>query len=207
MLGRRRLMVSVLLPLLGAFVGPQSVSAANASAASGGRAFQEDQRINGLTLQFGIDAFATHNALGGALANGLGPSLQSATGASITSGSTSLIFEMLGLTAYFTFTTDRVIVPPPPRIALTPRSGPQGTALRVDGISFVAGQTVKVKYKTGLASQPTVALCRAAVQPNGSFTCSGSVPTTLSGATGPHVIMANEMPSAITAKATFTLTA
>jgi hypothetical protein len=47
MLGRRRLMVSVLLPLLGAFVGPQSVSAANASAASGGGHFKRTNESTG----------------------------------------------------------------------------------------------------------------------------------------------------------------
>jgi hypothetical protein len=61
-------------------------------------AFEQDQRINGLTLQFGTDTFATKNALGGAVASSVQPQLQAPISAGVASGATSLLFEMPGLT-------------------------------------------------------------------------------------------------------------
>jgi hypothetical protein len=109
--------------------------------------------------------------------------------------------------AYFTFTTDRVIVPPPPRIALTPGSGPAGTAVRIDGSSFRPAGTVKVTYKTGIKTPPTATLCSATVQADGTFTCNGMVPTTTPGPIGPHLVLAAESAPAVKAQMSFSLTA
>ncbi len=56
--------------------------------------FEQDQRINGLTLQIGVDSFATVNAFGGAFTNIAQPRIQPLIDARILNGSTSLIFEM-----------------------------------------------------------------------------------------------------------------
>lgn len=63
----------------------------------GAHAFEQIQRINGLTMQFGTDTFATANAFGRAMTTILQPQLQSAVSSEISSGSTSLLFEMPGL--------------------------------------------------------------------------------------------------------------
>ncbi|MDX6254307.1 MAG: hypothetical protein QOJ11_641, partial [Frankiales bacterium] len=60
--------------------------------------FRQDQRINQLTLQGGTDTFATNNALGAALTSTARSQLQPTIDAGVTSGATSLLFEMPGLT-------------------------------------------------------------------------------------------------------------
>src|SRR5260370_27837956 len=64
----------------------------------GAAAFEQDQRINALSVQFGTDSFATANALGRAFVNNLGQSqMTPATSNQIASGTVSILFEMLGL--------------------------------------------------------------------------------------------------------------
>jgi len=61
-------------------------------------AFEQDQRINNLTLQFGTNSFATANAFGGAFTSVSQSQLQSSISSHVTDGSFSFIFEMPGLT-------------------------------------------------------------------------------------------------------------
>src|SRR5260370_9940688 len=64
----------------------------------GAAAFEQDQRINALSVQFGTDSFATANAFGRAFVNNLGQSqMNTAISNQIASGTVSILFEMLGL--------------------------------------------------------------------------------------------------------------
>jgi hypothetical protein len=76
-------------------------SAANATVqgalASDAGALQEAQRINSLTLQFSTSVFAPNNAFGSAFGGAAQSSIQNLIGGTVTSGATSLIFQMLGL--------------------------------------------------------------------------------------------------------------
>jgi hypothetical protein len=60
-------------------------------------AFEQDHRMNGLTLQFGTDSFATANALGSAITGVAQTSLQSAIASQVASGEFSVLLEMPGL--------------------------------------------------------------------------------------------------------------
>ena len=60
--------------------------------------FRQDQRINSLTMQFGTDSFAMQNAFGGAFDSTVQGQFQTALASTVTSGATSLLFEMPGLT-------------------------------------------------------------------------------------------------------------
>jgi hypothetical protein len=61
-------------------------------------AFEQDHRMNTLTLQFGTNSFATANAFGGAFASASQGQLQSSINSHVTDGSFSFMFEMPGLT-------------------------------------------------------------------------------------------------------------
>jgi hypothetical protein len=64
----------------------------------GAGAFEQDQRINALSVQFGTDSFATANAFGRAFVSNLGQSqMNTAISNQIASGTVSILFEMLGL--------------------------------------------------------------------------------------------------------------
>jgi hypothetical protein len=101
-----------------------------------------------------------------------------------------------------------LILPAPPSAAITvvPSSGPKGTAVTVSGGRFSVGETVKVKYKTGV-SPNAILLCTAAVGSTGSFSCGGTIPSTNQGALGAHTIVAKGVTSLRKAKTTYTLTA
>jgi hypothetical protein len=73
--------------------------AASWAAATDAVAFEQDQRVNALTLQFGTDTFATANAFGGAFVGGAVRSqMQDGIDSSVADGSTSWLLEMPGLT-------------------------------------------------------------------------------------------------------------
>jgi hypothetical protein len=72
------------------------MSAHTARAAGG--AFQQSQRINSLTMQFGTDTFAPTNAFGGAFTSTAQGQIQTGITAGVNDGSTTVLFEMLGLT-------------------------------------------------------------------------------------------------------------
>jgi hypothetical protein len=73
--------------------------ATSSAAAADAVAFEQDQRVNALTFQFGTDEFATANAFGGAFVGStLRSQLQAAFDSSVADGSTSWLLEMPGLT-------------------------------------------------------------------------------------------------------------
>jgi hypothetical protein len=94
----------------------------------------------------------------------------------------------------------------PPVVSIAPPTGPKGTAVTVSGQHFAAGETVNVKYKTGLTAPKSVFLCSATANSSGSFSCNGAIPTTNQGALGAHTIVAKGVASQSKAKTTFTLT-
>jgi hypothetical protein len=75
---------------------PALLFLALAGAGSAG-AFEQDQRINSLTLQSGTDSFATNNRLGQAFTGVMVNNLQNTLNANIESGRVSLLLEMPGL--------------------------------------------------------------------------------------------------------------
>ena len=92
-------------------------------------------------------------------------------------------------------------------VTVSPPSGPVNTAVTVSGGAFAAGETVNIKYKTGLASPTSVLLCSAIASPTGTFTCAGTIPGAgTAGAMGAHKVVAKGVTSLIKAKTTFTLT-
>jgi hypothetical protein len=65
---------------------------------SGAGTFEQDQRINSLTLQFGTDSFATANRFGSAFTSFAQPTLNSDVSNDVASGLVSVLIEMPGLT-------------------------------------------------------------------------------------------------------------
>src|SRR3954454_6069288 len=59
--------------------------------------FVQVQRVNSLTLQFGTDTYATHNAFGGAFGGVVQSSMQSALTSAVADGSITWLLEMPGL--------------------------------------------------------------------------------------------------------------
>jgi hypothetical protein len=68
------------------------------AAATTGGAFEQDQRMNSVTIQFGTDSFATANAFGQAFAAATQGQLRSEISSNVADGSFSLVLEMPGLT-------------------------------------------------------------------------------------------------------------
>jgi hypothetical protein len=94
--GDRHVAVSRRLTWLVLFALTVAVSSAAAADAVG---FEQDQRVNALTLQFGTDEFATANAFGGAFVGSAARSqMQASLDSSVADGSTSWLLEMPGLT-------------------------------------------------------------------------------------------------------------
>jgi YVTN family beta-propeller protein len=95
-----------------------------------------------------------------------------------------------------------------PGVAISPAKGTPGKAVTVSGVNFLSGEKVKVTYKTGLtAPHPkSVALCTGTAAGDGSFTCSGNIPSAASaGAPGNHTIVAKGKTSLLQATTTFKL--
>ena len=68
-------------------------------AEAAGTPFRQVQRINGLTMQFGTDTFATANAYGGAFVGSAArSSMQGSINTAIGSGTNSLLLDMRTLT-------------------------------------------------------------------------------------------------------------
>jgi hypothetical protein len=93
----------------------------------------------------------------------------------------------------------------PPVTSVSPSSGGTGTSIIVSGSSFPAQKKVHVTYETGLNRPKTVSLCDVPANPDGTFRCSGSIPSDASaGANGAHTIKATGAHST-KAETTFTL--
>jgi len=77
----------------------------------------------------------------------------------------------------------------------------------VSGRGFNPGETVKISYKTGLASPKSVTICTATAGANTSYACSGTIPSAATaGVHAAHNIVAKGLTSGIKVKTTFTLT-
>jgi virginiamycin B lyase len=97
----------------------------------------------------------------------------------------------------------------PAKISVTANSGAPGTAVDVSGNGFDPGDSITVKYKTGLsAPNPTTeVICTATAASDGSFTCSGDIPSgATAGASGSHKIVVKGEPSGAKTTTTFTIT-
>jgi virginiamycin B lyase len=104
------------------------------------------------------------------------------------------------------FTIKRVATPP--YAAVSPSTGPVGTAVTISGGGYSPGETVNVVYKTGLAAPnpAKVTLCTT-IATDGTFTCTASIPASATaGAAGAHKINATGTTSLNKATITFTLT-
>jgi hypothetical protein len=66
----------------------------------------------------------------------------------------------------------------PAAVVVSPHKGKPGTIVKVNGLRFVAGETVTVSYQTGLPSpKPSeVTICIAVVKAGGAFFCKGKIP-------------------------------
>jgi hypothetical protein len=94
-----------------------------------------------------------------------------------------------------------------PAASLVPLQGPPGQSVVVNGGGFAAGEMVTVKYKTGLVSPSSVALCPATAAPDGTFSCTGSIPTGAnSGVAGAHKIQTKGKTSGLTVTVVFQIT-
>jgi hypothetical protein len=126
----------------------------------------------------------------------------------------NLIDQPIGITAgpdgalWFTNLGDASIgrITPVPDVSISPTSGDPGTSVTVSGEGYQPGEQVDVNYKTGLASPKKVAICDTTANPNGTFSCMGSIPTTNDGADGTHTIQAGGQTSGAVAQTPFTLT-
>jgi virginiamycin B lyase len=89
-------------------------------------------------------------------------------------------------------------------VVTSPTQGPTGTALTITGAGFRAGETVAVKYVTGLSAPRAVLLCNAIAAGDGTFSCPGNIPTgTSAGGAGTHTIKAKGGTSGTKAKTLF----
>jgi hypothetical protein len=93
-----------------------------------------------------------------------------------------------------------------PGMTLSPSSGGAGTPLGVSGRGYDPGEQVTVTYDTGLASPASAVVCTTTANPDGTFSCDGTVPAApTAGASGPHTIAAIGATTNAEADATFTL--
>ena len=88
----------------------------------------------------------------------------------------------------------------PPALALSPQSGPNGTAVTVSGVGFDPGQQVRVAY-LGVDGEPTGSQALAAADAEGRFS-TGLAAQDPAGEPGPHEIVATSGDT--TARAVFT---
>jgi Phosphate-induced protein 1 conserved region len=90
-------------------------------------------------------------------------------------------------------------------VVIAPTTGAPGAAVTASGGGYLVGESVKVKYKTGLTSPPAVVLCTATAVADGSFSCSGHIPSGAgAGPAGAHKIVAKGGTSLRKASTTFT---
>jgi hypothetical protein len=103
--------------------------------------------------------------------------------------------------------SDTVSVIIPSTVNVSPTSGSPGTSVTISGRGFKPGETVKITYKTGLASPTSVAVCTATAGSDTSYSCSGTIPPrATAGAHNAHKIVAKGQTSHIKVKTNFTLT-
>jgi hypothetical protein len=92
-------------------------------------------------------------------------------------------------------------------LSITPATQSKGGPVSAQGPGFDPGETVSVKYKTGLSAPKAVFLCSALAQTNGTLTCSGNLPSgAQAGAKGVHTVVAKGLTSGVKLKGTVTVT-
>ncbi|HEY1331418.1 MAG TPA: hypothetical protein VGH10_08095 [Actinomycetota bacterium] len=92
-------------------------------------------------------------------------------------------------------------------LSVSPASGPSATPVSVSASGFAPGESVTVKYRTGLASPATVPICTTLASGAGVAACSGTIPPPSgAGSLGPHAIRALGATSHHTTTGVFTLT-
>jgi len=93
----------------------------------------------------------------------------------------------------------------PPYAFVSSSFGTPGTSVTMTGGGFSAGETVRVKYVTGLAKPTGVTVC-SGVAADGQFSCTGRIPPAdKAGPLGVHSIKAIGLTSGTRVTATFTL--
>jgi hypothetical protein len=97
---------------------------------------------------------------------------------------------------------------PGPSASESPPSGPVGTPVVVSGGGFNPGQAVKASYATGLARPASVTLCKTVAAGDGTFSCTGTIPTKASraGAPGDHTVTVKGLGSPTSATTVFSRT-
>jgi hypothetical protein len=91
-----------------------------------------------------------------------------------------------------------------PEPSISPSSGGPGTSVTVTGKGYEPGEEVNVTYTTG-STPSSLNVCCTAANSDGTFSCSGGIPTTDSGAMDNHKVQASGATSSARASATFTL--
>ncbi len=91
-------------------------------------------------------------------------------------------------------------------MSVSPNSGSPGALVTASGEGYQPGEQVNVIYKTGLTNPSSVSICTTTAAADGTFSCTGDIPTADAGATGNHKIKAKGTTSHATANTTFTLT-
>ena len=117
--------------------------------------------------------------------------------------------DSYSLIVFATTVTGTVNYFPAATLALSPATGPAGSAVVASGSSFSPGENVPVTYYTELAAPKptTVVICIGIVAGDGSFSCYGHIPSTAqAGAAGKHKVTAKGFISGFTAKTHFNLT-
>lgn len=94
-----------------------------------------------------------------------------------------------------------------PPLTITPSTGPRRTAVRITNGTFNPGASIRVKYKTGMASPRGVLLCTTTARADGTIDCNGQIPgPAKAGANGAHTIVAKDLTTKQKQTTTYTLT-
>jgi virginiamycin B lyase len=90
-------------------------------------------------------------------------------------------------------------------VVAAPDQGTSSSSVTISGAGFSAGETIVVKYMTGLSSPASVPLCSTTAGTTGTFTRTTNVPST-AGKPGVHNIKATGKTSKTTVSSTYLLT-
>jgi trimeric autotransporter adhesin len=93
------------------------------------------------------------------------------------------------------------------KLTITPSTGPPRTHVTVTGQGFTPGSKIKVIYKTGVSTEPSIKICSATVATDGTFSCTGKIRgTRRAGSPGSHTVNAKARHThTVIASTTYTL--
>lgn len=112
--------------------------------------------------------------------------------------------EVTATNGYPPDATDDISITVDPALTISPSSGSPATDLTSNGAGFLPGEHVQVEYVDSGAQSD---LCGSMVAADGTFTCSGDIPSGRNaGRDGPHKIISTGKTSGYEATAKFTLT-